>query len=131
MTAPRRRRILVIEDEAQVATLLRRGLEAIGYDVEITATGDLGLAEAQAHQPDLVILDLRLPDRSGYEVCKALRQLYHSWIVPVVMLTGLDRPIDQLRGYAHGADAYVTKPFQFEELREVITLLLGETAATT
>jgi DNA-binding response OmpR family regulator len=127
MVVAQRRRILLVEDEEAIARLLSTYLESVGYDVHVASTGKGALAYAAAHQPDLAILDLRLPDIHGYDVCRELREMYHSWILPVVMLTSLDAPIDQLRGYAFGADAYLTKPFEPPALLPTIEFLLNKT----
>lgn len=121
-----RKRILVVEDDEHLANSLRRILEFEGFEVAVQSSGALALSQAAERPPDLVVLDLKLPDLHGYEVCRELRKLFHSWVVPVVMLTGMDRPIDQLRGFAYGADAYLTKPCSAEELLKTIRLLLGE-----
>jgi DNA-binding response OmpR family regulator len=128
MAGENRRRILVVEDEEKIARLLVLQLESAGYEVHTEAYGKTALSYAAEHQPDLAILDLRLPDISGYEVCKELRKLYHSWIVPVLMVTAMDQPVDQLRGFACGADAYLTKPFSLPELLETVALLFGQAA---
>ena len=119
--------ILVVEDDEGIARLLKRYLESVGFAVHNSLTGTTALRYAAEHKPDLVILDLRLPDVHGYEVCKELRRLYESWAVPIMMLTSLDAPTDRLRGFAYGADAYVTKPFEPPELLSTISLLLGKT----
>lgn len=129
MDASQQKTIVVVEDDEQITRLLLLQLESAGYDVHTESSGRPALEYLLDHQPSLVILDLRLPDLDGYEICRELRKVYHSWIVPVMMLTGLGRPADQLRGYACGADAYLTKPFTQEELFETIALLLGETTA--
>ena len=125
-----RKQILVVEDEEKIARLLTEHLESVGYEVHAETHGHTALAYAAEHQPDLTILDLRLPDISGYEVCKELRKLYHPWIVPILMVTALDKPVDQLRGFACGGDAYLTKPFELTELLDTVSLLLGEPART-
>ena len=130
MTIAHRKRILVVEDDERLATVLSTQLQLAGYDVHAEGSGTRALGDAAEHRPDLVLLDLRLPDMGGYEVCKALRKLYTRWDMPILMLTGMDRPIDQLRGFAHGADAYMTKPYDSTELVKTITLLLGEAALT-
>ena len=122
--APQRKRLLIVEDDVPLASLMTANLELAGYEAHMETTGRGALRAATLSPPDLVLLDLRLPDISGYDVCKGLRKLYHPWVVPVIMVTGLDKPIDQLRGFAHGADAYLTKPFQLTELLETIALLL-------
>lgn len=127
MAASAQKRILVVEDDPDQTRILRMELEVLGYRVSAEHYGKAALNDAAEHRPDLVILDLRLPDIGGYEVCKELRKLYHRWDVPILMLTGMDRPMDQLRGFAHGADAYLTKPYELPELLKTVSLLLGET----
>ncbi len=109
------------------AKLLNELLVAEQFSVHAEASGQAALRDAALHRPDLVILDLRLPDMTGYEVCKELRKLYSRWDVPVLMLTAMDAPVDQLRGYAHGADAYIPKPYDLHELKSTIASLLGHT----
>ncbi|MBI4598226.1 MAG: response regulator [Candidatus Omnitrophica bacterium] len=121
-----RKQILIVEDETSLASLVKWHLESSGFEVHAEHAGKPALSYVAEHRPDLVILDLRLPDITGYEVCKQLRKLCHPWEVPILMLTAMDKPIDQLRGYAFGADAYMTKPFEPMELLKTVTLLLGE-----
>ena len=123
-----RNRILVVEDDQDAAMLVRMRLEAAGFDVQTVASGAAALTDAAAHRPNLVILDLRLPDIGGYEVCRNLRRLFGPWAVPVLMLTGMDKPIEQLRGFAYGADAYLTKPYDAHELLRTVHLLLEQLA---
>ena len=125
----RQERILIVEDDRTLGCLLKSSVERVGYAVEIKSSGTEALAEVAEHRPDLVILDLKLPDMSGYDVCRALRRLYTRWDVPILILTGMDKPIDELRGFAHGADAYLTKPYELNELLKTIALLLGQVAA--
>lgn len=130
MVTARRKQILIVEDEEALARMIGWQLEAAGYEVELATNGTAALQYASAYRPDVVILDLRLPDIHGYEVCQQLRKLYHPWVVPILMLTALNQPIDQLRGFAHGADAYLTKPCEMSELLKTINLLLGEAVPT-
>jgi two-component system response regulator MprA len=106
-------RILLIEDEPQIASFLRRGLIYKGYTVDVASRGEEGLALARDHAPDLVILDLMLPDIDGVEVC---RRLHQAGDVPVIMLTARDSTADKVAGLDAGADDYLTKPFAFDEL---------------
>jgi DNA-binding response OmpR family regulator len=119
-----RARILVVEDEDPLARLLKSHLERAGHDVHVENEGKPALAFAAEHETDLVILDLKLPDMSGYEVCLELRRLYHPWILPVLMLTALNKPKHHLLGFSHGADAYLTKPVQTSELLGTIAEML-------
>jgi len=121
-----RKRIVVVEDDEPIAAMLRWRLEDAGFTVQTAYNGTDALAYAAEHRPHLVILDLMLPDMDGLQVCRQLRKLYQPWTVPVLMLTALDQPIDRLRGFAHGADAYLTKPFDAEELLKTVRLLLAE-----
>ncbi|MBI3319108.1 MAG: response regulator [Candidatus Omnitrophica bacterium] len=121
------KRILIVEDDEPLAHLMKMKLESDGgFAVHVETRGNSALSYAAGHPLDLVILDLKLPDVSGYDVAKHLRKLYHPWVLPVLMLTGLDKPIDQLRGFAFGADAYLTKPYEPDELMKTIQLLCGE-----
>ncbi len=117
-------RILVVEDDEKLAELIKRVLEGVGHQVKTVGSGAMAIQEAAATRPDLVILDLNLPDTNGYHVCRLLRTLYHPSVMPVLMFTGLTQPIDQLRGFAHGADAYLTKPCELHELVGTVSTLL-------
>ena len=121
-----RKRILVIEDDEAMAKAVQRRLESVGYTVHAEGSGAMALRDAEQHRPDLIILDLLLPDLGGYEVCRKLRQLFNPWVPPILMLTGMDQPVDQLRGFAYGADAYLTKPCAQAELTKTVAVLLGE-----
>lgn len=118
--------ILIVDDEESLRKLLSWQFEASGYRVRSAGSGAKALDCLNERRPDVVVLDLRLPDMHGYEVCRALRRLYPRWSTPVLMLTALAEPIDQLRGFAFGADAYLTKPVDFSELLRTVKLLLGE-----
>jgi two-component system, OmpR family, KDP operon response regulator KdpE len=106
-------RVLVIDDEPQILRALRRSLEAQDYDVATADGGEEGLALAAAHTPNLVVLDLGLPDLEGTEVIRRLR----SWTdVPVIVLSVREGRSDKIEALDAGADDYVTKPFDVEEL---------------
>jgi two-component system response regulator MtrA len=112
--ATRRNRILVVEDDPAVAQSLKAGLERDGYAVAWKAIGSEAIAYACAKQPDLILLDIRLPDRSGFDVCRELRQL--GLRQPIIMLTIRDDETDKVLGLEVGADDYVTKPYNLREL---------------
>jgi two-component system, OmpR family, KDP operon response regulator KdpE len=113
MPSPLKPTALVIDDELQMRRLLRVCLEANGYRVLEAATGQEGIAEAAQHPPDVVILDLGLPDLEGITVLKRLREWSR---VPVVVLSVRDREEDKIAALDNGADDYVTKPFSSGEL---------------
>ena len=113
MTLPLKPLALVIDDELQIRRLLRVCLEANGYRVSEAATGKEGLAEAAQRPPDVVLLDLGLPDMDGVAVLKRLREWSR---VPVVVLSVRDREEDKIAALDNGADDYVTKPFATGEL---------------
>jgi two-component system, OmpR family, phosphate regulon response regulator PhoB len=120
-----RPRILIVEDDEALANLVRSHLERAGYDVHVEHRGKPALVFAAEHRADLVILDLVLPDLSGYEVCLELRRLYHPWILPVMMLTALSQPKDKLLGFSHGAEAYLMKPVATSELLSTVEGMLS------
>ena len=105
--------LLFVEDDDQIRLALRLALEDEGYDVREAADGRAGLAAFHAKEPDLVLLDLRLPDMSGFEVCRAMRAMS---IVPIVMVTAQTDTNDMVAGLEAGADDYVTKPVVPKEL---------------
>lgn len=121
---PDPKQILVVEDDTDAAFMLKTRLESAGYRVQIATSGKAALSCTVQDTPDLVVLDLKLPDLSGYEVCRQLRQIPSPWQIPVLMLTAMSQPVDQLRGFAFGADAYLTKPFDSAELLKTVDLLL-------
>ena len=106
-------RILIVEDERKIARFLELELQHEGYEVETAGDGRTGLEKALAGKPDLMILDLMLPELSGIEVCRRLR---HESDVPIIMLTAKDDVSDKVMGLDMGADDYMTKPFAIEEL---------------
>ncbi len=114
-------RILVIEDERQIADLLRRGLIYEGYVVEVATDGEAGLTAARDRPPDLVLLDLMLPGIDGLTVCKRLRSASG---VPILILTAKDAVPERVAGLDAGADDYVAKPFSFDELLARVRALL-------
>jgi len=114
-------KILVIEDEKEMARGLKDILEFDGYEVLIAETGREGLQAAMRKEPDCIILDLMLPDISGYEVCEQVR---HKLKTPILMLTARSQDHDKIRGFKVGADDYLTKPFSVGELSARVMALL-------
>lgn len=104
---------LIIEDDANIAELLRLYLEKDGFDVHIAADGGTGLEEAKRYNPDIVLLDIMLPVMDGWSVCRGIRE---SMSVPIIMLTAKSETFDKVNGLEMGADDYMTKPFEVKEL---------------
>jgi DNA-binding response OmpR family regulator len=115
-------RILVIDDDPAVTSVLRRGLSYEGYTVEIASSGAEGLQIARDRPPDLIILDIMMPGLDGLEVLRRLRLAGDR--LPVLMLTAKDAPQDEIVGLDEGADDYVIKPFAFEVLLARVRALL-------
>jgi DNA-binding response OmpR family regulator len=125
-------RILIVEDERAVARGLEYGLTSEGFGVLWAATGQRALELARAEDPHLILLDLRLPDVSGFDVCRQLRA--EGRTMPILMLTARDEEVDKVLGLELGADDYVVKPFSLRELISRIRALLrrayGDLAAS-
>ena len=115
-------RILLIEDEATLSLLLRERLEREGYSVAACKDGEQGLAQALQEAYDLLLLDIQLPGRNGFEVCRELRR--HGMNVPVLMLTARGHVNDRVKGLKTGADDYLSKPFEVAELLARMEALL-------
>src|SRR5678816_3632470 len=109
-------RILVVEDEQDILSVLEYNLRQSGHDVTTTRSGRDGLRIGKELHPDLILLDLMLPDLSGTDVCKLLKEAPATRGVPVVMLTARGEEIDRVVGFELGADDYVVKPFSVREL---------------
>jgi two-component system, OmpR family, response regulator len=107
-------RVLVIEDDGDLLRLLRRGLEEEGFDVVQASRGSDAVALAEAEPPDLLVVDIGLPDADGRDVCQAIRS--RGIDSPVLFLTARDQMVDRLAGFSAGGDDYLTKPFEFAEL---------------
>lgn len=107
-------KILVIEDEVQVSAFIRQGLEEQRYDVEVAYDGTLGERLSLSREYDVVILDIVIPGINGFDLCKVIKQ--EKPFLPVLMLTTLGTTSDKVAGFDAGADDYLTKPFEFEEL---------------
>jgi CheY-like chemotaxis protein len=110
-------RILVIEDDTDIANMLRIYFEASGYDVTLAECGVEGLEQCRTELPHVILLDIMLPDIDGYEVCRRLRSNLRTSHVPIIFLTQKDERSDRIQGLQLGADDYITKPFDLDELR--------------
>jgi len=112
----RKDRVLVVEDEADLSSSLAYALRANGYDAHVADRGDLAMGALDSFRPDLVLLDLMLPDMSGLEICRKVRSSDDSVQPAVIILSGRAQEIDRVVGFEIGADDYVTKPFSVREL---------------
>jgi len=121
-------RILVVEDDPDIADLIRRYLSRAGHDVEVLASGSAALARVREQAPDLLILDLMLPGMAGIDVCRAIREDVAIARLPIIMVTARAQESDRVLGLDSGADDYVTKPFSTRELVARVAALLRRAA---
>ncbi len=117
-------RILVIDDDTAIAELIKVNLDLLGHQVSTANDGMKGLALAQQNRPDLIVLDVMMPDLDGFTVCQRLRQNTSTAGIPVLMLTALGMTKDKVKGFDSGADDYLTKPFEIPELQVRVRALL-------
>ncbi len=121
--------VLVVDDEEHITELVAMGLGYNGFEVEREGTGRGALTSIERRRPDLVVLDVMLPDLDGFEVARRLRQAEGAGTrVPVIFLTAKDTTQDKVEGLRLGSDDYVTKPFSIEELIERVKAVLRRTA---
>lgn len=123
-----RKKILLVEDDSDVIELLSFNLKRAGFAIGTAVDGISAIKKARSMRPDLILLDLMLPELDGLAVCEILRREPETNRVPVIMLTALDTQLARLSGFEAGADAYVTKPFKWKELLNRIQGLLTEPA---
>lgn len=124
-----KRSILVVDDEPNIVLSIEFLLKQAGYDVRVARDGDAALKAVDERMPDLILLDVMMPGRNGYDVCQTIRSRAGGKDTKIVMLTARSRDIEQEKGLAMGADEYVTKPFSTRELVERVKRLLGSAAA--
>jgi PleD family two-component response regulator len=110
-------RLLIVEDDVDISNMLRLYFSSQGYEIETSYRGEDAIKKARQVLPQLIILDIMLPDMDGYEVCKALRSITRISHIPILFLTQKDERRDKLKGLELGADDYITKPFDIEELK--------------
>jgi two-component system OmpR family response regulator len=124
-------RVLVVDDEEHITELVAMGLGYNGFEVERVSSGRAALAAVEAMRPDLIVLDVMLPDLDGFEVARRLRESDGaSTRVPVIFLTARDATQDKIQGLRLGSDDYVTKPFSIEELVERVKAVLRRASGT-
>ena len=124
-----RKKLLIVEDNTELAELLRLGLKQAGFAVSTAANGVEALKKARANAPDLVVLDVILPELDGFAVCEALKRANETAKIPVIMLTGLTSEFTRFAGLESGADEYVTKPVSPAQLLPRIQHLIRQARA--
>ena len=128
MSEGAKQRVLVVDDEPSIAKILRKQLEVAGFEVSVAVDGAEGLVKVREFRPEVVVLDVMLPKLNGHQVCATLKQDAELKHIPVLMLTAKAQRKDQDEGLQSGADAFLTKPFQLEELLGQVRRLLGHAA---
>ncbi len=121
-------RVLIVEDEPHIRLSLEVLLDRAGYDTTSASDGEEGLDLTRRLRPDVVLLDVMMPKRNGYEVCRAIRSDSELRSIPVIMLTAKAQEVEVLKGLGLGATAYVTKPFGNAEVLEAIRAALHSRA---
>ena len=118
------KKILIADDEPNIVTALEFLLQRNGYEVHIARNGEAALKLVEEHKPDLVLLDVMMPVKSGYEVCQRMRERADWRNIKIIMLTAKGRDVEMSKGLSIGADLYITKPFSTQELVAKISGLL-------
>ncbi len=124
-------KILVVDDNLMTLDLVSRSLSRVGYEVHTAENGPDALALVDEFRPDLIILDVMMPDMDGYEVCRLVREKPQTSRLPILMLTALESLEEKIKGFEAGADDYMTKPFQPAELQARVQVLLRRVARAT
>jgi DNA-binding response OmpR family regulator len=119
------KKILIVDDEPNIVTALEFLLQRNGYEVLIARNGEAALKLVETQQPDLVLLDVMMPLKSGYEVCQRMRERAEWRHIKIIMLTAKGRDVEMSKGLSIGADLYITKPFSTQELVAKINGLIG------
>ena len=118
--------VLIADDEPNIVVSLEYLLQRAGYQVIVARNGEEALASVALHRPDMILLDVMLPLKSGFEVCQKIRQTPEWQDMRIIMLTAKGRETEVSKGLALGADAYITKPFSTKDLMADISRLLGD-----
>lgn len=124
-------KILVVDDEVNIVELIKMNLEGSGYEVIEAYTGMEAITQTDFFSPDLILLDLMLPDIDGLQVCRMLRKNIKTQDIPIIMVTAKSEEIDKVQGLTIGADDYITKPFGVSELEARIKTVLRRTEHKT
>jgi len=121
-----KKKVLVVDDDKDCVQLVKDFLESRGFEIVTAVEGETGLAKAKALKPDLIILDVMMPLMDGITVLQKLKENPATQSIPVIMLTAKDRDEDVLKGYKHGAEYYITKPFELNQLILGVNLMIGK-----
>ena len=121
-----KKKILVVDDEVDLVKTIQFSLELGGYKVLVAYNGEDALTQARKENPDLILLDIMLPKLDGYKVCRLLKFDEHYKHIPILMMTAKSQEKDKLIGKETGADEYITKPFDMDELMEKIKAYLNK-----
>ncbi len=119
------RRVLIVDDEPNIVTSLEFLMRGRDYEVRVARDGEEALRLAERFRPDVVLLDVMMPERNGFEVCRKIRENSSLGNVKIIMLTAKGRDDEREKGFGSGANAYVTKPFSTKELLSTVRGLLG------
>lgn len=122
------KKVLIADDEPNIVTSLEYLMQKSGYEVKIARNGDEALALVESFRPDVVLLDVMMPRRNGYEVCQQIRERADWQHIKIVMLSAKGRDAEVNKGLSLGADSYVTKPFSNQELIARIDAFFGDGA---
>ncbi|SEO70571.1 response regulator transcription factor [Aquisalimonas asiatica] len=120
------KRILIVDDEPNIVLSLEFLMKKNGYDVETATDGEQALTAVDRHRPDLVLLDVMMPRKDGYQVCQILRENADYADMRIVMLTAKGRDVEREKGLSLGADDYITKPFSTQDVVDKVGELLGD-----
>ncbi len=118
--------VLVVDDEVNISISLQFLMTQAGYEVRLAADGEAALQEVQSDPPDLILLDINMPKRSGFEVCETIRANAAWANIRIVMLTAKGQDIEREQGLALGADDYITKPFSTQEVVAKVKQMLAD-----
>ncbi|MFH0991550.1 MAG: response regulator [bacterium] len=125
MEAEQRKKILIVDDEESVAYLLRRHMAAAGYETAYAATGEEALQIIEKDLPDLILLDIMMPEMNGFEVCRHLRDHEKTKKIPVIMVTALSSQVDSYQARMSGANDVVVKPVDGADLTNRVRRFIG------
>lgn len=120
------KKILIVDDEANIVISLEFLMEQAGYELRIAANGQEALAQVAAFEPDLILLDVMMPQINGFDVCRRIRENPDWQTIKIIMLTAKGREVEMTKGLALGANAYITKPFSTKDLLTQVRLIIED-----